>query len=359
MPMLVNSAALVVLIWGIAAAGPFLVPLCISALLAFLLAPFVRYARAARIPEWVAIVISALLLILPLTAFGYAVFQQAQSLVRDFPQIKVGLERILMTFMDSPLGQRLRVREYLHGTSVADAVAGWAGRGAEFAVSALGHLLGAGSQLALVLLIAIVMLASRRHLRISAERILGGTDAAREMLNEVSRLIERFLTARFLIMIIVGALDGGILLLFGIPYSYLMASFLGIMTAVPAIGFFVAAIPPLVVAAATGHSGLEIGGLAVALTIVSIFEGNVLTPKMVGGRLNINALATFVGLFAGSLIWGIWGMLLSIPILGVLRIAMTASPRLRPWSMLLASPSREAPPSEKRPQPWRQRSGTA
>jgi predicted PurR-regulated permease PerM len=359
MPMLVNAAALVVLIWGIAAAGPFLVPLSISALIAFLLAPFVRNARAARVPEWLAIVMSALLLILPLTAFGYAVFHQAQSLVHDFPHIKAALERVLNAIMNSPFGLKIHIREYLSGTSAADTIAGWGGRGATYAVSALGGLLGAGSQLALVLLISIVMLATRHHLRFSAERILGGSPAAGEMLDEVSRLIERFLSARFLIMIIVGALDGGILYLFDIPYSYLMASFLGIMTAVPAIGFLVSVIPPLVVAAATGHSGLAIALLAAALTVVSIIEGNVLTPKLVGGRLNINALSTFVGLFAGSLMWGVWGMLLSIPILGVLRIAMSASPQLRPWSGLLASPPREKRPREPRAPRFREKSGTA
>ena len=123
-----------------------------------------------------------------------------------------------------------------------------------------------------------------------------------------------------------------------------MGSFLGVLTAVPAIGFIIGVIPPLLVSLANGFGLFKTGAIFLALVVVSIIEGNYMTPKMVGGSLNINALAVFVGLFAGGLIWGVWGMFLSIPVLGILRIVFHAAPALQPWSELLAERKKRHPP---------------
>jgi hypothetical protein len=63
----------------------------------------------------------------------------------------------------------------------------------------------------------------------------------------------------------------------------------------------------------------------------------VITPKWVGHRLKLNFLATYLAFFAGGLLWGAWGMILSVPLLGLIRIACIASPTLRPWAFALGA----------------------
>jgi len=339
---------LVVTFWGISEAQTFLIPICIAALLAFLMAPLVRVMRSSGFPEWSAITVSSILLVLPfLTLFSVLVWQ-GQALARDFPSIMAALNRWISAFVHSSALRKLHVQlpPDLNIYALLQRLEGSAMQGVQFLITGLGAVLGAGSQLALILLFAVLMLASRRHLRLSSERILKQTMATAnpQILDEVIVLIEKFLIARLLIVVIVAAVDTAILVAFDVDYSLLLGSFLGVMTLIPVIGFLIGVLPPLVVSLALGHGMWQTLGLFLALLVISFVEGNILTPKMVGGRLNINALTTFVGLFGGGLLWGMWGMFLSIPVLGILRITFYAAPSLRPWGELLAEKEENSTP---------------
>lgn len=356
---LASAAFLVILLWGISAAQPFLVPVCFSALLAFLMAPMVRYLRRFHVPEWAALSLSAIVLLLPFAALCYGIFEQSQKLIRDFPRIVAQLDALITRAAQTSLANKLGWSGGTNLSSLFERLASRAADGIRVVMAGLGALLNAGSQTILILLFAILMTASRMHLRRSGERILAKYEALQgpAMLDEVTRLIERFLIARLLIVLLVGAADAAILVGFSIPYTLLMGAFLGLMTLVPVVGFIVGVIPPIVVSLALKNSFPVTVLLFCALFVMSIVEGNVLTPTMVGRSLNLNALFTFLGLLAGSLLWGIGGMFLAIPILAILRIAFAASPQLWPWAALLSEKS-DKPASPEIPQIHR-RAGSA
>lgn len=334
---LLSAASLVVLLWGLSQSGAFLIPVCIAALLAFLLAPLVKLMRRNGVPEIVAVIGGAIVLVLPFSAIGYLLFLQSQRFIVDFPHLLRSLETTLHHFAESSVGQKLHLDGYLDPEILGRRIAAEARQGVSLVISGLGAVLGATSQLALVLLFTVLMVASRHSLRRSGDKIFEALGPA--LLNEVTALIERFLVARLVIVLIVAAVDSLILVGFGLEYALLMGALLGVLTLVPAIGFILGLLPPVVVAVASGNTALTTAMMALALFVISIIEGNVLTPKLVGHSLNINALATFVGLFAGGLVWGVWGMVLAIPVLGVLRIVFAAIPRLQPWAELLAAES--------------------
>src|SRR5262245_34818703 len=81
------TALLVVILWGIAAGRPFLVPVLLSALLAFLMNPLVRVLERRRVPDWISVTVSAVLLMLPIAvAISFAALE-IQALVDDLPAI--------------------------------------------------------------------------------------------------------------------------------------------------------------------------------------------------------------------------------------------------------------------------------
>jgi predicted PurR-regulated permease PerM len=334
---LTTVSLLVVTLWGVSQAQDFLIPISISAILAFMMMPLVRVMRRYRFPEWSAIAASTLLLILPFLSFVSLLVWQGQAFIRDFPHIMVGINQVLLRFVNSEWGQRLHISPEFNLLALVQKFEGSAGQGVQLLISGLGAVLGAGTHLLLVLLFAVLMLVSRRHIRASMEEILKRSFNLEQprLLDEISELIERFLVARLLIVLIVGGIDAGILIFFHVEYAVLLGTFLGVMTLIPAVGFIIAALPPLVVSLAMGNTVLKTLGMFLSLVGVSAIESHLLTPKMVGGRLNINILSTFMGLFAGGLLWGIWGMFISIPVLGILRIVFTLTPSLQPWGELL------------------------
>jgi predicted PurR-regulated permease PerM len=335
---LINAAALVIVVFCLAAARPWLVPMMIAGLLAFLMTPLVRRLREHRVPEILAIVIAVLVLLCPLPFFVYLLVAQVQSLVHDFPSIVNSISTSLESWLQAPWAGRFHLRESFNAGAIGERITNGMGEGVQFLFRSLTTLLGAGTQATLILILSILMVASRIELRRSVERILARSTSLRaaSMLDEVSRLVGRFLIARLLVVVIVGAASALILLLFGVPYWILLGAGVGVCTVIPAIGYVLSITPIGIVALATGHSFAMTLLFVVIFIVISQIEGNILSPKLVGRSLNINALATFAGMLAGGLLWGVWGMFLSLPLLGVLRIAFATSETLQPWGELLA-----------------------
>lgn len=329
-------ASLVVGLWGLEQAAPLLIPLLLASLLALLLSPLVRRLRALHVPEPLALAFCALVLLIPLSSLGFLILHEIQALIADFPHILATTRQKLAAASSGGLLHRL-LPQPVDSSALLEKAAGQGGQAMQFALSTLGTVLGAGSQLVTVLLFTILILAARTNLRRSAGRLLHRTRAPAHLVDELVDLMQLFLVARFLIVGIVGAVDTGILLAGGVRYAVLLGGFLGVTTLIPAVGFFIALVPTLLVMAGMGLSLGHVILVTAALAVVSIVEGNVLTPRMVGRRMNINTLSTFVGLFAGGLLWGTWGMFLSIPILGTLQIVLSVVPELDDWSALLAA----------------------
>jgi predicted PurR-regulated permease PerM len=77
---------------------------------------------------------------------------------------------------------------------------------------------------------------------------------------------------------------------------------------------------------------------------IQLIEGNFLTPKIVGGQVNLNAFITFLGLLLGASIWGVAGMILIIPILAILREIFELSDSTKPFALLLGEERNQKPP---------------
>jgi predicted PurR-regulated permease PerM len=343
-------AFLSVALWGISEARHFLIPLCLAILLAFLLTPPARWLRKRGAPEWVAVLAVTVLLLCPLAWIAYESLTQGQALLKETPEILSFFRREATALASSDLGRRLNLDEYLDLDTLTTTVGEGAGAGLEIVVHSLRTVVGAGGKFVIVLVFSVLMVALRGHLRTAVERIVAAhlPNAPVRLIDSVIELVERFLLVRLGLSLLVAALDCAILRAFGLRYSLLMGGFLGICTLVPVVGFLLGVIPPAVLAFASAFPGGRLAAMLLALYGVSNVEGHFLAPKLLGHHLNLNLLATFLAIFAGEALWGGWGMFLSIPILGVIRILLVASPGLEGWGMLLSEATPRPPRTRRR-----------
>src|SRR5690606_1101723 len=75
--------------------------------------------------------------------------------------------------------------------------------------------------------------------------------------------------------------------------------------------------------------------ILVCYQLIQLLEGNFLTPKIVGGNVNLNAFITFLGLLVGAAIWGVAGMVLVIPTMAILREIFELSESTKPCALLM------------------------
>ena len=76
--------------------------------------------------------------------------------------------------------------------------------------------------------------------------------------------------------------------------------------------------------------------------LVQFIDNNFITPKVVAGYIRINALATIMVIIIGGALWGIAGMVLLLPLLGILKIIFDEIPSLRPFGYLIGEDKKEA-----------------
>jgi predicted PurR-regulated permease PerM len=330
-------AALVIALWGVHAAAEFCIPVMLAALLAFLMAPITRTLHMLKLPQWACVTLAALLIILPLAGMGYLAINQIQSLVENWPQLSGSLLQSLREFQHSPIAARLHLTGALSSASLDSKIQSHFGSALLIAVTSLKTLLSAGSLLVLTIFFAVAMLASKKHLTRSFNHLFSSYTniASHETVSAMAKMMESFLVARIIIAVGLGVLSFLVLLLLGIPYSFLLGVFLGAMTWVPIVGYFVGVTPVLIVGfASKSGSGAMIAVLTI-ITAIWLLQDHVITPKWVGHKIKLNFLATYLAFFAGGLLWGAWGMILSIPLLGLVRVACQASPQLRPWAFVM------------------------
>jgi predicted PurR-regulated permease PerM len=84
-----------------------------------------------------------------------------------------------------------------------------------------------------------------------------------------------------------------------------------------------------------GGGGGMIIGILITYGLVQFIQTYILESMIVGSEVNINPLFTILGIILGELVWGIPGMILAIPILGILKIVCDHIPSLQPYGFLI------------------------
>ena len=160
---------------------------------------------------------------------------------------------------------------------------------------------------------------------------------AHNIMNEIVAVIRKYFLGLFLVILIVGTLNGFGLWIIGLDYAFLFGYFAALLTIVPYIGTAIGGMFPFLYAFINSDN-LWTPFLVLALYIgVQTFEGNVLTPKIVGSQASLNPLFAILSIIIGGVIWGIAGMILFVPFVAILKIIFEHIESLKPVGLLLGS----------------------
>ena len=135
----------------------------------------------------------------------------------------------------------------------------------------------------------------------------------------ISDMIRRFIAGSLALGLANAVISGVIFWRLGIPYFYFLGAISGFVSLIPYLGVFLALLPPL----AAGIGILDKTGiLTVLFTVVGmhIVATNVLFPKIVGKRLQLNPLAVTLALLFWAWIWGAMGLILAVPLVAMTKI---------------------------------------
>lgn len=269
-----------------------------------------------RMPEGVAVVLAALLIIATLVAagsfFGWTTQAQVTELADLLPKAWAGFKQRLAHL---PLGAhflnditKLRVRPDLSVFMTA--------RG--YVASATNVV----TELFLVLVAGLYMALQPRMYRNGLLALMpeGARDRLRPVLDECGETLRRFLLTQLMAMVSIGVITGLALAVIGVPSALALGLFAGLVEFIPVAGPVIAAIPALLLALTGGWD--MAGWTLLAFVLIQQVEGNVLIPLLQRGMIALPPVLTLFALLIGGVLFGPLGVLLATPVTAVLFIAV-------------------------------------
>lgn len=157
----------------------------------------------------------------------------------------------------------------------------------------------------------------------------------KSLLDDAKSVLQAYLKGPFFVILVIAILTSTGLFLLGIKYALVIGLISALLTLIPFIGVVMSALIPISVALVTKDSVWYAVGVAGIYALVQFLEGNIITPKIMGNTVNINPLVIIVALVLMGALTGIVGMILTIPILAVIKVVTNHYPHLKAWQILL------------------------
>ena len=345
-------AVIVGLWWG----QVVLIPLVLSVLVSYALEPFVSRLGSLHIARFLAV---PLVLVALLTATGagiYALQSEAMLFIEQLPEAAHTVRQALRPVRGAQPSTAAKVQQVAQeleqaakdASGAARAPAGVTSVRIEEPTFKWNDYLWQGSQgtlelagqLFVVLCLVYYLLASGDLYRRKLVRIVGPTLTRKrvtvQILDEIDRQIERFLLARLLISVIVG-------IVVWLGFRTLGLREAGVWGLVAAVSFAVPYVGPAAVTIGAAVAGfvqfgsLSMAGAAGGLSLaVAAIEGNVLAPWLMSRAGRMNTVAVFVSLLFWGWIWGVWGLLLAVPIMAAVKAVCERIDDLSGYAELLS-----------------------
>jgi predicted PurR-regulated permease PerM len=313
-----------------------LIPVSFALLISFVLYPVCAWLERKGLGRLTSIIIAiSILLILALLMIALLV-SQFMTFINEWPslQIKIKdaleeLSRFLLEAFNLSRDEQRNIISRMSDQSGSNILAVIKNALSASAVSAV--------LLFLIPVYAVLILYYRHHwLRIlyrlfPSER----SESLREILFMTIRTYYNFIKGMALVYLIVGMLNSVGLLLLGIPHPFLFGFIASLLTFIPYVGIIVGSLLPITMAWITYDSIWYPVGIVAIFTFVQYLEANVIFPVAVSSRLNVNTLVMLIAIFVGGLLWGMAGMILFVPFVGIAKLVADHNPKWRTLSMIL------------------------
>ncbi|RYZ18164.1 MAG: AI-2E family transporter [Chitinophagaceae bacterium] len=335
-------AVLVLLVLILVYARPFLVPLTFAALLAMLLLPMVRGLERKGVSRGIACLAGVLSVMGVIALFIFFVTWQFSNFTDDATKIE---QQLTKKYQDVQgfISEKAGITPQKQQQIIKEEQKSSPGRTGKMIT---GVLAGAGSLLAstvLVLVYIFLMLYYRDRLRRTLLRLVPGSEkrTAEEALGDIQQVTQKYLSGMALMIASLWVMYGIGFSIAGVKNALFFAVLCGVLEIIPFVGNITGTLLTAGMALVQGGDSNILIGILVTYGLVQFIQTYILEPLVVGSKVDINPLFTIIGIVAGEQLWGIPGMILAIPLVGIFKIVCDHVDALNPYGYLLGQDKKE------------------
>ncbi len=309
-----------------------LVPLAFSAIIAILLNPAVNKLKRLGISNFWAISIALLVSIIFVSSIFYFLSSQIAGLVDNLPLLKAKLGSLLhelQVWLQARFGIAIQKQVQL----LNDAMAG----GNALIGTTLGTALGTLSVVFLLPVYTFLFLFYKSLILNFLFEVFSEDNSVkvRAILDQTKTAIQSFMVGLLLEALIIAILNSAALMMLGVKYAVLIGVIGALLNMIPYIGGIIAIALPILMATITKEGYSTQLGVVIVYLVIQFIDNNIIVPRIVSSKVQINALFSIIIVLLGGAMWGVSGMFLSIPLVAILKIIFDRIEELRPWGKLL------------------------
>ena len=300
----------------------FLVPFAWSILIALASVGLVEKAQAkTRLPIGSIIAIYLVGILLLLFLVGYFFFIELSQIFNDLPTILQRLSDRLHDISLSLAGMGIHIPEKVDKKYISEWVAAHNDMIMKI-ISAFGLNLW---DIILILFYLFFLLYYKDLLKeFFASRIKDKRKLI-EVRNRIQRtliMVRSYLYGMLLLTLVSAVMNYAVFLIFGLHFALFFAVFLAILNLIPMVGNPIGLVVIMLFAFITKDNYMVPIYIFIALFVVNFLQDNVIRPLLLGDKMKVNAFTVFISIIIGGMIWGVSGMILFIPLVGIMRIFM-------------------------------------
>lgn len=329
------SLLVVILIYG----KFILMPLAFSAFFAMLLNPLVKVFEKMKIGRTFSIILTLLVVVIIFAGVLSLISAQFIQFSERIPEVTEKLKSVsteAIVFLEESVG----ISQEEQSQYLQQGVNNLIDKSGDFASSLVSATTNAFTVMTLMPIFIFFMLYYQEMFRTFFQKLFEVKRTGSKvdkLLDRVQEVTQNYLVGMLTVIGILAVLNTTGLFIVGLDHALFFGVFASLLAIIPYIGIIIGALPPLLFALLLTDSLLTPVFVIAVFATVQFLEGNFITPRIVGSKVSINPFVALVALIIGGELWGISGMILFVPLIGILKVVFDQIPEMKPYGYLLGN----------------------
>lgn len=339
------SVGLYFLFIGLAAAKAFLAPIVTAIVLALLMIPVSNKMESWGMNRGFSSFFSTLFLMIVSLLIASLVYFQIKSFVDDRETIRDAMnpkiERIEQYLLDNTKLEQAEMDAYKEKTDLTYILA--SPNSGRTAMSVLGMVLAFMTNSLLMFVYIFFLLQYRKMFKKFILQLFSEEkqNEVRCVIDQTAKISQHYIFGRFILIVFLTILYSIGLGISGVSNFVLISLIAAVLSVIPWVGNIIGFLIAMAFGfLTTGETGVLIG-IIITFSVAQVIESFILQPFVLGDKVNIHPLFVILVVILGNAVWGIIGMALAIPIIGIINIAFNHIKELKPLGYLLSNPKGE------------------
>ena len=313
----------------------FFVLIAFAGFLAMLMTPVSNRLEKHHLPRTLTSLISVFIIVALIAVVIGLLSAQISNVIEEIPQIKKGLQEMISN-LQSLISNKFGVSLEEQMNTVKEKASGAVSSAGGFLTGFIKEIFTFFGSFLLVLVFTFLFLLHREKYESFVVMLYKPEKRkeAKEVISKISKVAQKYLGGRLISIVFLGILYLIGFTIIGLKNAALLAAITAVTTFIPYIGPFLGGLVPILMSIISGSFDQALW-VVIIITIAQLVDNYFVEPIFVGGSVSISPFFTIFILILGGAIWGIAGVILFLPLLGIVKIVFENIEGLQPYAYLI------------------------